>query len=667
MRPVTTAEPGQTPAPVPAPASRAAAGPAAPAARARSLTKVYGEGEARVVALDAVYVDLPRGVMTAVMGPSEGWPAGLRLAALHLEREPDPDEAVLRFTADTRIVADYLMSSVLAGLPEDERRFLRRTSILSEVSGDLADAVTGATGSAARLADLERRNALVVRLGRRGRWYRYHAMLREYLEADLHVRDSLEHRRLHVGAARWYEADGRPAAALRHAVASGDPGTALHQLRRSAVPLFVTGDGAEVARALDDLPPPVDRSATARLLRAVLALDAGDTGRAHDLVAELQVAPDDGVDGDASGPSRLDGRLRVVVELWRRRVDADLASLTPPSLLAHLDERLEPDLAALTALQVGPLLVGLDATAQARRVYGVALDHARSAGHAYLELKCLNGLAGATAACSDLDGMQTWAAAAIAVAERRGWSSSPRLAYAYVLAAWGAHLAVRPDVARRFGERAVSVLRPGVDVEIDGAARCGEAIIRADDPAQRRPALEDLRRWWAAAEGRDVSPALVSYAGLGELHVCLRLNAPDKAGDVVRRCLSRLGDQADAAVLAAVVEVAWGRPEDARRLVRPVVRGEADPATETCRLTAHLVDAVAAHRQGRVAAAEAAVLRGLEVTAGSGCVRPFVERVSSWTGTTPRLSCPCSPSGNGTCCGSCRACCGWRRSRSGTR
>ncbi|WP_336922854.1 LuxR C-terminal-related transcriptional regulator [Aquipuribacter sp. SD81] len=560
---------------------------------------------------------------------TEGWPAGLRLASLCLEHEPDPDEAVLRFTADTRIVADYLMSSVLARLPEDEHRFLRRTSILTEVTADLADAVTGSSRSAARLHHLERRNALVVRLGRQGRWYRYHSMLREYLEADLRVQDPDGHRQLHLRAARWYEDDGQPAAALRHAVASRDPGAALEQLRRTGVHLFVTGDGAVVARALEALPPPAARSATARLLRALLALDAGETARAHALLAEeAQDAGDDGrgaADDDPAAPVRSDAHLRVTAGLWRRRVDGDLSALTPQALLAHLDAGLEPDLAALTALQVGPLLVGLDATAEARRVLGAALDHARAAGNAYLELECLNRLAGAAAAASDLEGTRSWATAAIAVAERRGWSSSPRLAYAYGLAAWGCHLGAQPEEARRLAGRAVAVLRPGVDPEVDGAARCVEAVVRADAPSGRRAALDDLRRWWVAAEGLDVSRALVALAGLGELHACLRSGAVDRAAEVVRRSGSRLGADGDAAVLAAVLDLACGRTDDAHRRVREALHEGTALVTVTCRLTAHLVEAVAAHRQGRTAAAEAAVLDGVELTARTGCVRPFVD------------------------------------------
>ena len=100
------------------------------------------------------------------MHRTEGWPAGLYLAALSLREQPDRDHAVARFAGDDRLVADYLRDELLAGLPHEDLRFLTSTSVLAELSGPLCDAVLGRPGSGATLRDLARSNLMLVPLDR---------------------------------------------------------------------------------------------------------------------------------------------------------------------------------------------------------------------------------------------------------------------------------------------------------------------------------------------------------------------------------------------------------------------------------------------------------------------------------------------------------------------
>lgn len=154
---------------------------------------------------------------------TEGWAAGLRLAFLSLYGHPDPTGFVAAFSGDDRAVADYLLTEVLARQSTEVRDFLLDTSITDQVSGGLADAVTGRLDSAKRLAELERTNAFVVAVDPGRTWYRYHRLFAELLRAELrHQRSPEEVAELHVRAARWHAADGVTLQAISHALTAED-------------------------------------------------------------------------------------------------------------------------------------------------------------------------------------------------------------------------------------------------------------------------------------------------------------------------------------------------------------------------------------------------------------------------------------------------------------
>ena len=155
-------------------------------------------------------------------GRTEGWAAGIYLAALSLEGREDRRRYIQAFAGDDRHVVDYLVSEVLERQPEALREFLLRTSILERLSGPLCDAVRGEGGSAERLADIERSNLFLVPLDTTRTWYRYH-----HLFADL-LRHELERSRpdsvgeLHRRASAWHREHGSVSQAIGHAVSAGD-------------------------------------------------------------------------------------------------------------------------------------------------------------------------------------------------------------------------------------------------------------------------------------------------------------------------------------------------------------------------------------------------------------------------------------------------------------
>jgi LuxR family transcriptional regulator, maltose regulon positive regulatory protein len=170
---------------------------------------------------------------------TEGWPAGLYLAALAIKS--GAPATGFSFTGDDRLVDDYLRSELLARLSPSQARFLVRTAILDQMSGPLCDAVLGRKGSARMLEELERHNLLVVPLDRRGEAYRYHHLLRELLLAELRRDDPEIVSELHSRAATWYEENGMGESAVGHADAARDTDRAARLVLQLMQPVWASG------------------------------------------------------------------------------------------------------------------------------------------------------------------------------------------------------------------------------------------------------------------------------------------------------------------------------------------------------------------------------------------------------------------------------------------
>ena len=153
---------------------------------------------------------------------TEGWIAGLQLAALSMQGRSDTASFIQAFTGSHRFVLDYLMEEVLQRQPERVRSFLLQTAILQRLSGSLCDAVTERDDGRGMLAALERGNLFVVPLDDQRQWYRYHHLFAEVLQARLMEEQPDQIATLHQRASVWYEQNDLPADAIRHALAARD-------------------------------------------------------------------------------------------------------------------------------------------------------------------------------------------------------------------------------------------------------------------------------------------------------------------------------------------------------------------------------------------------------------------------------------------------------------
>ncbi len=160
--------------------------------------------------------------VAALEARTEGWIAGLQLAALSMQGRSDAAGFIQAFAGSHRFVLDYLVEEVLDRQPERVRRFLLQTAILDRLNGSLCDAVTAQEGGRELLDTLERGNLFVVPLDDQRQWYRYHHLFADVLQAHLTDTGSERISRLHQRASAWFEQNGFPPDAIRHALAAGD-------------------------------------------------------------------------------------------------------------------------------------------------------------------------------------------------------------------------------------------------------------------------------------------------------------------------------------------------------------------------------------------------------------------------------------------------------------
>ncbi len=198
--------------------------------------------------------------IAALEDHTEGWIAGLQLAALSMQGHQDVPGFIQAFAGDDRYIVDYLVEEVLERQPAPVRSFLLQTSILDRLHGPLCDAVTGQEGGNARLEALERGNFFVVPLDDKRHWYRYHHLFAEVLSAHLLAEQPDQVATLHRRASAWYEQHGSTADAIRHALAAEDFGRAADLIERAVPAMARNRQEATVLGWLKALPDELVRA-----------------------------------------------------------------------------------------------------------------------------------------------------------------------------------------------------------------------------------------------------------------------------------------------------------------------------------------------------------------------------------------------------------------------
>ena len=232
--------------------------------------------EAAALLREATDSELPGEAVAALAALTEGWAAGLQLAALSLRGQADPARFVAAFGGSHRYVLDYLTEEVLERQGEQLRGFLLETSVLDRLSGALCDAVTGRTDSQAMLEQAERAGLFVIPLDEVRGWWRYHHLFADLLQARLQQERPGRVPALHRNAAAWCEERGLANDAVRHALAAGEPVWAARLMERHFDEQFyLRGEGATVQRWIATLPAELVTSRPRLLLAQALLILAG--------------------------------------------------------------------------------------------------------------------------------------------------------------------------------------------------------------------------------------------------------------------------------------------------------------------------------------------------------------------------------------------------------
>ncbi|MFF5289810.1 LuxR C-terminal-related transcriptional regulator [Paractinoplanes globisporus] len=360
---------------------------------------------------------------------TEGWAAGLRLAAISLAGSPDRERFVAEFSGSSRTVAEYLLAEMLDCQPPEVQRLLLRTSLLDRVNGELADLLTGHPGSEGILLGLEDANAFVISLDPDRTWFRYHRLFADLLRLELRRRLPDQVPALHRLAAGWLGEHGEIIDAVRHTQAAGDWSDAARLLADHSFGLTLDGQAQTIQTLLRAFPPAaVIEGPDIPLARATNELARGrlDEAAAHLTVAETSIA---------ATPVDRRHRLEVAIAALRlslARKRGHLASVldqvtflaTPPAGQSDEDIALDSDLRAVALMNLGIVEAWSLGSQDSQRHLREGADLARRIGRPYLEVACLAELAFA----SKVEPFATTrrrCREAIALAEQHGWGTEP--------------------------------------------------------------------------------------------------------------------------------------------------------------------------------------------------------------------------------------------------
>ena len=449
---------------------------------------------------------LPEASVAALAARTEGWAAGLQLAALSLRGQNDVAGFVAKFTGSHRYILDYLAEEVLEQQDEQVRAFLLETSVLDRLSGPLCDAVTGRKGSQALLEQVERAGLFLVPLDEVRGWWRYHHLFADLLRAGLGQQPGRAEQ-LHCNAATWYVEHGLADDAIRHAAAAGEMTWAARLIEQHFDELFyLRGEGATVQRWLSALPDDLVRSRP-RLLLAQAQLAAATSGRVEAAEQLLDAAErasasaaDEPFEPTADRAGSLLANIAAGIALLRSylaalRGNAEGTAAFASQTLAELSEG-EQMLSSIAQCNLGiaEWLRGRLADAERAFVSGIARWQAASQ-HTVAAWGCYH-LGQVQRAQGRLDAAARTCQQALDAITAPARSPLPTAGPAYVGLGEVAYQRNELDTAFRHSSEGIALCRQFADLRALAAGLATLAWIRqaSDDPAGAREAIGEARQ-----------------------------------------------------------------------------------------------------------------------------------------------------------------------------
>jgi LuxR family transcriptional regulator, maltose regulon positive regulatory protein len=570
-----------------------------------------------------------------VIGLTEGWATGLVLAAGVLT-DRGTTNGLAEFSGSEQIVADYLTTEVLTEMTLDRRRFLQHACVVDQLSGDLADALTGDADGQRTLEMLARSNVLVREVDSPSGRFRCHGLLVDLLRHQVRSETPELFRELHRRAAGWFARQDDVLAALAHVAAAEDWPLFGRLVVTRAGPRIVTVDRRRLIELLNRIPA-TELSATAplELCSALIAYDRADYPAVTARVAHARaLLPNE--DADLRGPIEVMARS-MDAALARERGDMaalveaaeDALSLLLEVSPAQLFRPREYRAVALNQAGVGLFWLGRFTPAAARLRSGMTM--AEAVGTEFTQLNAASHLALVAAEQGSLREARGYVGVALDLATRRGWRAALQVVPAFVASAmvdleWddldGAHAAVVEGLAAQQADPEPVQL---------GALRIVEMrllLARRQVDAARLV----VHQVESAIDGAPIPPLLSRWVAVARAE--LELTAGDPAAVLALIEPSPAGQAPQMRIRVARAHLALGAPEAAEAVLTPLQRSAPDIATavetwvtttqveEALRRSTRSVDAFAR----AVALAEPQNMRRPFLSAGSQVMAPLLER-----------------------------------------
>jgi LuxR family maltose regulon positive regulatory protein len=596
-------------------------------AEIRAADLRFSERETREL-LDASGIMLSEAGVAVLYQRTEGWAAGLRLAAISLAGHPDPERFVTEFSGSERTVAEYLLAEMLDRQPPDVQDVLLRTSLLDRVNGELADLLTGRPGSERILLDLEDANAFVESLDPERAWFRYHHLLADFLRLELRRTLPEEVPELHWRAAEWSIRHGQVVDAIRHIQAAGDWPEAARLLADQSFSLTLDGQ-AQTMQALVRTFPQGEEHLELALVRAMGDLAQGhlDEAAAYLAVAEAHVR--------TTPPDRR-RRLGVAIaslqlSLARRR--GHLAGVieqagflaSPVNGQSDEDIALGSDLRAVALMNLGTAeawTLGRPHAPDAERHLREGADLAREIGRPYLEVGCLAQLGFASLFLHSFATTQQRCREAIALAERHGWGAEPVIAPALIMLAGTMVWTGEFDEGERWLQRTRRALQTDTGPDITLLLHQTAGILHAGR-GRHHEALEELSAAEYLGSQLADSQALASRATRWLPATQARLGMTGEARALLAALDDERASSGEIRNARAVICLAEGDPAAALAAVADVLDGTARVLGYVTVMEAHLLAGLAHRELGDQRAASQAAERALALAEPDRLVLPF--------------------------------------------
>jgi LuxR family transcriptional regulator, maltose regulon positive regulatory protein len=409
--------------------------------RVRGQVAELGAPELRFTVDEAqALLGLPGEPAAALTARTEGWAAGLCLAALSLRRQADVARFVAEFSGSNRYVLDYLTEEVLDHQTDEVRTFLLETSVLDRLSGELCDAVTGRSDGQELLERIERDGLFLIPLDDVRGWWRYHHLFGDLLRTRMRAQQPGRTAALHRLAMAWHEERGLADDAIRHALAAGEIDAAAQLIERHFDAAYLTGEQTTIQRRLSAVPAALAATRPRlRLAQTLVDLVYGDVEGAAGLL--------DGFDADSSSAGEaFEPSVGAAASLL---VNIPAGFAICRAWLAYL--RGEPEVmtefAALAKTRLGPGQSMLEAIYQlnlaladwlsgklpeAEQGFTALAERFRSAGQVSMTARSLGYLGEVQRAQGHLDAARDSYARLVAFVEAPGRPWSPVAGYGYI-------------------------------------------------------------------------------------------------------------------------------------------------------------------------------------------------------------------------------------------